>query len=65
MTRGEALQLSLDWALGTKSYNNVFLGAEPDPAHRVRTLAAIVQADAAESTKWAVLAAVLPEREPE
>lgn len=60
MTRGEALELARMWATGERSHTNRLMQAETDPADRVRTLALIEQADAAEAAKWALIAAALP-----
>lgn len=67
---GEDLQYSWDalrearaWASGEKTHHNLFLQLEADPEHRVQTLLAIAQADAAEVVKYSALAQALITKE--
>lgn len=59
MTADKAFSTALDWAEGRKSHWNEMLSAEASFDQRPQTLAAIVQADAAEVVKWTAIAAVL------
>lgn len=52
----EATNLMMLWATGERSHNNIMLQTESDANPRPQTIAAIVQADAAEVVKWGAVA---------